>query len=39
MTFDVDALQELDGEENVELGGCLYTCVATCRVTSQQTLQ
>ncbi|MET7637198.1 ALQxL family class IV lanthipeptide [Streptomyces sp. NPDC005438] len=36
MTFDVDALQELDGEENVELAACTFTCLVTCRVTSQQ---
>ncbi|MET7637204.1 ALQxL family class IV lanthipeptide [Streptomyces sp. NPDC005438] len=34
MTLDVDALQELDGEENVELGACTITCTITCHVTS-----
>ncbi|MET7637199.1 ALQxL family class IV lanthipeptide [Streptomyces sp. NPDC005438] len=33
MLIDVDALQELDGEENAELGGCTISCAFTCAAT------
>jgi hypothetical protein len=36
MTFDIDALQTLEGEETEGLAGCTVTCTITCSITSLQ---